>query len=65
MPLAYGALDLMFESAIHLVNGLMASLTDEAGEESNTPIPRPNIVTETALVVGRLAGKNEESTKES
>jgi len=65
MPLAYGALDLMLESAIHRVNGLMASLTDEAGEESNTPIPRPNIVTETALVVGRLAGKNEESTKES
>jgi len=65
MPLAYGALDMILESAIHFVNGLMASLTDAAGEESNVPIPRPTTVMETALVVGRLDGKNDEIIKES
>jgi hypothetical protein len=65
MPFACGALDLILESAIHFVNGLIASLTDETGEESKVPIPRPNIVIETALVVGRLEGKNDEIVKES
>jgi len=48
------------ESATHLVNELRASLTEDTGEESNDPIPRPITVMETALVVGRLEGKNEE-----
>jgi len=65
MPFACGALDLILESAIHFVNGLIASLTDETGEESKVPIPRPNIVIETALVEGRLEGKNEEIVKQS
>jgi hypothetical protein len=60
MALVYGALETTFESATHFVNELMASLTDEVGEESNDPIPRPNTVIETELVEGRLEGKNEE-----
>jgi hypothetical protein len=32
MALQYGAFDLMFESEVHFVNELMASLTEEAGE---------------------------------
>lgn len=43
----------------------MPLLTDELGVESYVPIPRPSIVMDTALVVGRLDGKNEEINGES